>query len=316
MRRPKLSHGSHHPRYFASMSSIQLTDFTKRSAWLLPRLGALTLLALLAGCEGDITVDMTTELPADPAINQVVANVRGLEFTGGGGTETLEFTDEQRLDFMDYADDNNILRLFTSEELPEGSYTGVRLLLDTDQDDDEAFVALTDGSQSPMNVVTGDYASIDFEFEDNDSQSEAITLMLDLRQSLSFDDDNDEYTFTPVLRAVRSEEIGTIQGDLTVNCPAGDSISEGAVYLFQGENITPDDLDNAGIEPFATVPVFTGDNGTSFFYSLRVIPEGNYTMALTCIGNDDDPATDEDLEFRNIVNVELDQGEVLERDLP
>jgi hypothetical protein len=47
-----------------------------------------------------------------------------------------------------------------------------------------------------------------------------------------------------------------------------------------------------------------------------VLPEGRYTLAVTCIGNDDDPATDEDLEFRNIVNVELDRNEVLERDLP
>ena len=87
------------------------------------------------------------------------------------------------------------------------------------------------------------------------------------------------------------------------------------MYLFQGENITPDDLDNAGVEPFATSPVFTNDD-SSFSYSLRVLPEGNYTMAVTCIGNDDDPATDEDLEFRNIVNIEVDAGESLDRDLP
>jgi hypothetical protein len=61
--------------------------------------------------------------------------------------------------------------------------------------------------------------------------------------------------------------------------------------------------------------VFTTNN-TSFFYSLRVLPQGKYTMAVTCKGNDDDPATDEDLEFRNIVNVDLDENEVLNRDLP
>jgi hypothetical protein len=295
------------------MSSIQLDGLLQRSAWSLPRLGAVAVLALLAGCEGDVTVDMTTELPADPNITQVQARIRGLEFTGGGGTETLEFTDPQPLDFMDYADDDNTFRLFTSEELPEGSYTGVRLLFEDDQDEDEAFVVVsgTDGGTFPMNLVAGESASISFEFEDNDSQSEAFTLMLDLRQSLSFNDDTNEYTFTPALRAVRTEDIGSIQGTLAVTCPAGDSLVTGAVYLFQGENITPDDLDGVGVEPFATSPVFTNN-----FYSLRVLPEGNYTMAVTCIGNDDDPATDEDLEFRNVVNVELDAGEVLERNLP
>jgi uncharacterized protein YfaP (DUF2135 family) len=317
---PSFGAATTRPRFtvFGFMSSIQLVGFRQRSARSLQQLGMVLLLALLAGCEGDVTIDMSTEQPADPNITQVVANVRGLEFTGGSGTETLEFRDAQQFDFMDYADDDNTLRLFTSEELPEGRYTGVRLLLDTDQDDDEAFVTVvgTNGGSFPMNVVAGDYASIDFEFEDNDNQSEAITLMLDLRQSLSFDDDNDEYTFTPVLRAVRTEDISSIEGNLTVTCPAGDSLIEGAVYLFQGENITPDDLDGAGVEPFATAPVLTGNNNSSFFYSLRVLPQGNYTMAVTCNGNDDDPASDEDLRFRNIVNVELDEGEVLNRNLP
>jgi hypothetical protein len=295
------------------MSSSQLVRFMQRSAWSLPRLGAVAVLALLAGCEGNVTMDMTTELPADPDITQVVANVRGLEFTGSSGTETLEFTQAQQLDFMDYADDESTFRLFTSENLPEGSYTGVRLLFDENQDDDEAFVAVagTSGGTFAMNVVQGDYASINFEFEDNDSTSESLTLMLDLRQSLSFNDDTDEYTFTPVLRAMPTGDISSIQGTLSVTCPAGDSLVEGAVYLFEGENITPDDLDGAGVEPFATSPVFTNN-----FYSLRVLPEGTYTMAVTCIGNDDDAATDQDLEFRNIVNVELDANEVLERDLP
>ena len=141
-------------------------------------------------------------------------------------------------------------------------------------------------------------------------------MMLDLRQSLSFNDNDDEYTFTPVLRAVRTDEISRIEGDLTVTCPSGSSLSEGAVYLFQGEDITPDDLDNSGVEPYATAPVFTSNNNTTFFYSLRVLPQGKYTMALTCKGNDDDPATDEDLAFRNVVNVDLNDSEVLERDLP
>lgn len=298
------------------MSSIQLVGFMQRSAWSVHRLGAVALLGLLlAGCEGDITVDMTTEESADPNINQVVVNVRGLEFTGSSGTKTLEFTDPQQLDLMDYRTDDNALRMFTSEELPEGSYTGVRLLLDEDQDD--SFVSVSGSTeQFPLNVADGESAPVDFEFEDNDRQNESFTLMLDLRQSLSFDNDNDEYTLTPVLRAVRTDEIGRIEGDLTVTCPSGDSLIEGAVYLFQGQDITPDDLDNSGVEPFATSPVFTSNNNTTFFYSLRVLPEGSYTMAVTCKGNDDDPATDEDLEFRNIVNVELDQNEVLTRDLP
>ena len=294
------------------MSSIQ------RSAWSLPRLGAVALLALLAGCEGDVTVDLATEYPADPNITQVQARIRGLEFTGSSGTRTLEFTDPQPVDFMDFVDDDNLFRLFTSEQLPEGTYSGVRLLFEEDQDENEAFVVVTgnDGGTFPINLVVGEYASVDFEFEDNQRQRETFTLMLDQRQSLSFNEDTNEFTLTPVLRAVKSEDIASIRGNLTVTCPAGDSLIEGAVYLFQGQNVTPDDLDNTGVEPFATSPVFTSNNNTTLSYSLRVLPEGNYTMAVTCIGNEEDPATDQDLEFRNVVNVELDAREALNRDLP
>ncbi|MET0535405.1 MAG: DUF4382 domain-containing protein [Steroidobacter sp.] len=299
------------------MFSIQLVDSVQRSARLVTHLGAIALLALLAGCEGDVTLDMTTELPADPNITQVLANVRGLEFrTSGGGTETLEFTDSQQLDLMSYARDSDALRMFTSEELPEGSYTGVRLLFDEDQDDAVVSVAGTGGGDFPLTVAEGDYASLNLEFEDNESESESFTLMLDLRQSLSFDDDDDEYTFTPVLRAVRTEDISRIDGDVSVTCPAGDSLNAGAVYLFQGNDVTPDDIDGTGVEPFATAPVFASNNDSSFFYSLRILPEGDYTVAVTCIGNDEDAGTNEDLEFRNVVNVELDSNEVQTLDLP
>lgn len=261
-------------------------------------------------------MDLATELPADPDINQVVASVRGLEFTtSGGGTETLEFTDSQELDFMDYSDDSNVLRLFTSEELSEGNYTGVRLLFDENASD-TAFVTITDGTEFPMTLVAGDYAPLSFSVEDRESSSESFTLMFDLRQSLSFDDGDNEYTLTPALRAVITSEASRIEGNVSVTCPAGDSLIEGAVYLFQGSNVTPDDQDGSGVEPFATAPVFGNQAGTSFFYELRLLPAGDYTLALTCIGNDEDPATDQDLEFRNILGVSLDESESLTRDLP
>jgi hypothetical protein len=295
--------------------------FMRRSAWSFSfgrgaRLSTLGLLALLAGCEGEVTMDLATELPADPNITQVVAGVRGLEFTkSNGGTETLEFSDAEQLDLIDYADDNGVLRLFTSETLSEGNYTGVRLLFDEDTIDD-AFVSTSAGTQFPLTVTQGDYASLSFNVEDNENNSDAFTLLLDLRQSLSFDDDSDEYTLTPVMRAVDTSEMSRIEGNVSVSCPAGDTLERGAVYLYQGQDVTPDDIDGAGVEPFATAPIFTSTTGGGFFYALRYLPADDYTLAVTCIGNDEEPSTDEDLEFRNVINVQLDDSETITEDLP
>jgi hypothetical protein len=282
----------------------------------LARLGALGLLALLAGCEGEVTTDLATELPADPNITQVVADLRGVEFsTGSGGTKTLEFRSSEQVDLIALADDNGVLRLFTDEQLSDGSYTGVRLLFDADRADD-AFVSISDGRQFPLNLADGDYAPLSFSIEDNENSNEAFTLLLDLRKSLSFDDDSREYTLTPVLRTVQTSEMSRIDGNVSVTCAAGGSLERGAVYLFQGRDITPDDIDGAGVEPFATAPIFTSTTGSGFFYSLRYLPAGDYTLAVTCRGNDEEPTTDDDLLFRNVINVSLDDRETITRNLP
>lgn len=297
--------------------------FMQRSSWsrfsfgrgALARSTLLTLLALLAGCQGEVTMDLATELPADPNVTQVVANIRGLEFsTSSGGTETLEFRTSEPINFISLADDNGVFRLFTSEELSEGNYTGVRLLFDEDRLDD-AFVSLANGTQFPLNVADAEPAPLSFNVEDRESSNESFTLVMDLRQALSFNDSDREYTLTPVMRAVETADMSRINGNVNVTCPAGGSLGIGAVYLFQGRDVTPDDIDGTGVEPFATSPIFTPQINT-FVYSLRYLPAGDYTLAVTCSGNDEDPLEDQDLRFRNSVNVTLDDRETITRDLP
>ncbi|MFC4311201.1 DUF4382 domain-containing protein [Steroidobacter flavus] len=296
----------------------------QRSAWWrfslgrggLARLSALGVFALLAGCQGAVTTDLATELPSDPNITQVVAYIRGLEFsTSSGNTKILEFSTSEQLDLIDLADDNGLLRLFTSEDLPEGNYTGVRLLFDEDRADDN-FVTTNAGTQFPLNVTEGDYASLSFSIDNNRNSTDSFTLLLDLRKSLSFDEDNREYNLTAMMRAVETSEMSRIEGNVSVTCPTGTSLERGAVYLFQGRDVTPDDIDGSGVEPFATAPVFTATSGGGFFYALRYLPAGDYTLAVTCDGNDEDPTADDDLRFRNAINVSLDDHETIARDLP
>ncbi len=275
-------------------------------------LAAAALGLLLGGCEANFTADLATDPPADPAITAVQVNLRGLEFRrSDGSTPTLKFNSGELVDLMDLRD-GDPLRVFTDEQLPVGSYTGVRMLFDADEDDNAVAVG---EDAFPLLLADGNFAELDFRVEDEESSRESVTLVLDLRQSLALHEADDEYTLTPRLRPTGTGDAARIEGNVTVTCPAGTSLATGgAVYLFEGRDVDPDDIDGAGVEPFATTAV-VDDGFGAFRYALRFLPRGNYTIALTCRGEEDVVGESESLDFRNVGNLELDDGEVLLRDL-
>lgn len=254
----------------------------------------------LGGCSGSVSLDLSADAPADPQIAGINVDVLGVEFErSDGGTEKLEFTAGEPADLITLLEGGSFA-LFTNEELPDGTYTGVRLLLD----DDDATVVLSNGRELPAQLAAGTFAPVDFTIEEDETSSHELLLTLDLRRSLSFDDANDEYTLTPILRAVATGDAGQISGTVSTGCPAGTSLQTGgAVYLFAGEDIEPDDIDAADPEPYATTAVVSGF-GTS--YALRALPPGDYTMALTCNGNDDAPSGSDDIRFQRTVNISVD----------
>lgn len=273
---------------------------------------AIALGLFLAGCEARFTADLGTSAPADPDISSVEANVLGLDLRRDDGTTaTLEFRSGELVDLMDL-EDGDPLRLFTDEQLPAARYTGVRLLFDEDEDRN----TVTAGNDEfPLLLAAGEYAAVDFLVEDEESSQERLTLMLDLRQSLSFDEASDRYTLAPRLRATRTDDAARIEGTVAAVCPVGTSLTTGgAVYLYSGANVTPDDLDGAAAEPFATARVVVQDF-TAPRYALRFLPAGAYTLALTCRGNEDLLDTSDNLAFRNVVNVEVEADDMLQRNL-
>jgi hypothetical protein len=268
--------------------------------------------ALLAGCEGSVTVDMSTEPAARRDIQQVVVNIIGVEFRkSSGDTARLEFRDSTPFDLLNSVSASP-LRLFTDEQLPDGTYTGLRLLLDAE---DVGRVVVSAGGQFQLLYAAGNFANVNFTVDKDKSTKESLVVTMDLRQSLSFNDNTNDYTLTPVLRAVRSEDGGQISGTVTVSCPANTSLANGgAVYLFQGEDVTADDIDGAAAEPFATT-VVTSVIGAAASYTLRFLPQGNYTVAATCRGNEEDPKKNDDLGFRGTDSVALDEAESLQLNL-
>ncbi|MEQ1580737.1 MAG: DUF4382 domain-containing protein [Steroidobacteraceae bacterium] len=279
---------------------------------------SLTCLALiafgLAGCQGQVSVDLTTEKPADPAVRQVVAGLAGLQFAkSDGSTEDLEFTASESVNFNGFQN-GSLLTLFTDEALPPATYTGVRLLFDTTASG--RFV--TDGlaRRYQLLLAAGDYADFDFVVEKDKSSRREITLTLDLRQSLSLDSTTGVFTLTPVLRSVVTADAGIVAGTVAVTCDAGTSLAQGgAVYLFRGLNVVPDDRGGAGDPPYATGALTFSSVTGQYSYRLLDLPAGDYTLAATCDGTLENPATNDALVFRGAVNVKVVGNAVVTADL-
>jgi len=277
------------------------------------RSAAALIAVLLAGCEGRFSADLATDPPADPQINQLQVSLLGLELRrSDGATATLKFSAGEPVDLLDLTQ-GDPMRLFTGEELPAGQYTGVRLLFDEGMD---ATVVSTNGDVFPVLLSDGAFAQVDFTVEDDESSSELLTIMLDLRQSLRFDDVDDEYALTPLLRTVRTGDAALVQGAVSTTCPAGTTlILGGAVYAFAGADVTADDLDGATPEPYATTGVVLNSDSGQFSYALRFLRAGDYTLALTCRGNEDELGADDQLEFGDGVNLTIQADDVLQRNL-
>jgi hypothetical protein len=278
-------------------------------------LAATTLaVLLLAGCEGTFTGDLTADGPADPDIAEVNVSLLGLKFEkSGGNTRTLEFTAGEPVDLLALSE-GEPTRLFSDEPLADGTYSGVRLLFDPDAD---ATVVDAEGGEFPLKFEDAEYADVDIEVANQKNSSHSLTLTLDLRAALEFDRSNDRYVLTPTVRAVKSDKAARISGAIRFDCPSGRTLArDGAVYLYTGKDVTPDDLDGTEAEPYATTRVTTDDATGDHAYTLRNLASGEYTLALTCEGSDDEPGVDDAIAFHEARNVKVDAGESLKLDLP
>jgi hypothetical protein len=275
-------------------------EMKRAATWI----GTLCMAVLLTGCQGQVSIDLTTEKPADPTIRQVVAGLAGLQFEkSDGSTEALEFTASESVNLNGFQN-GSLLTLFTNEPLPSGTYTGVRLLFDTNANG--RYVTDSLARRYLLQLAAGDYADFDFLVEKDNSSSRAVTLTLDLRQSLSLNPTTGVFTLTPVLRSVVVEDASIIEGTVAVTCATGTSLAQGgAVYLFRGLDVLPDDRDGQGVEPYATGALTFSSLTGLYSYRLLDLPAGDYTLAATCNGTLEDRATDDALVFAGTVNVTL-----------
>jgi hypothetical protein len=118
-----------------------------------------------------------------------------------------------------------------------------------------------------------------------------------------------DYKLKPVLRLVDNAQVGTIAGVFNTT-PSNCGNNAPVVYVYQGANVTPDDIylppdgtsdvDAAGTAEPLTTATAALNPSSLYAYSVAFLPVGTYTVAYTC--DPDDPTVDEDTLTPNPIN--------------
>jgi len=233
-----------------------------------------------------------TDAPVDNAA-RVVVQFSSVEVFGSmNGSQTFTFDTPRQIDLLALQGSASAT-LLDNVSLPAGSYQWVRLGVDTDGAMD-TYLELNDGTIEELTIPSGAETGLKLVqgFDVSASGSSDFTIDFDLRKSVH--QANNSYRLRPALRMMDNSAIGHISGNvdgtlLTNNCGADTAY---AVYAFEGADISPDDT---GSTTEAVTTSLLDEFGN---YELGYLNAGDYTLALTCQADQDDPAID-DVAFGN-----------------
>ena len=141
-----------------------------------------------------------------------------------------------------------------------------------------------------------------------------FTIDFDLRKSVhTAAGGNNDYLLRPTLRLIDNSETGAIKGNLD-SLLIDDPNDPGChIYIFEGEDVVPDDLDENEAEPITITQVRRNIEG-EFCYHAAFIKAGNYTIALTYQAQYDDPILDDLILFEQTAQVTVSAGSVAQYD--
>lgn len=282
-----------------------------RIVWKL--ISAVVLMLGLVACagetgEGSGTLALSiTDAPVDGA-ERVVVEFTGVEIQTSAGRHTIDYADPKTINLLAL---QNGMREYLLEGyvLPVGNVSWIRLRVNAVADGVmDSYIDIVNSDTMPdgryeLNVPSGSQSGLRLNNSFNvvDGEYLDFTIDFDLRKSVhqpmgqTGPSGDPVYFLRPTLRLVDADVSGEISGVVDPlifvineqNCSAQESGY--AVYLYEGD-VTPDDMDGADPDPVSTAMVTAG-NG--YGYTLAFIEPGEYTIALTCNGDLDEPDTDD-----------------------
>ena len=173
----------------------------------------------------------------------------------------------------------------------------------------------TKGGVYDLDIPTGANPGLmvkqDFTISEN--RGTDMVIDVDLRRSLEETGSATKpYRMSPRLRAAFRTNYGHIRGQVDGSLLVAGSCSDmqadtfNAVYVFEGHDVTPDDISSRpkDPDPITTAKIAWDNDAMSYIYEAGFLPAGKYTIALTCNADAEDlKKHNDDLKFFGIKNV-------------
>ncbi|MHB8744467.1 MAG: DUF4382 domain-containing protein [Sulfuricaulis sp.] len=190
--------------------------------------------------------------------------------------------------------------LLDNYTLPAGHYDWIRLMVDTGGSLN-SYVVDASGDHE-LKIPSSDETGLKLNrgFDVAQGGDADFTLDFDLRKSIHVAG-SDDYMLRPTLRMVDSLDVGRITG--TVSPSLIISACTPAVYVYQGSNVTPQDINGSPSDPVTTAAVKLDNTSGQYQYTAAFLEPGNYTVAFTCQAAQDDPTTIDSITFSGATNV-------------
>lgn len=267
------------------------------------------ILPTLFACEGQVSIELSGTPPEQ--VDAAILKIDSLTLLSDSETDTTLDVDSD-VSFLSLGRGRSI-SLVSSDDVPSGSYNGIRLNLSAEDAQFDSYLT-RDGEDISLSIG-GNSSSVSGSFELDEDESLNLSLHFDLRSSLALEQDADSnLELRPRLRLSESGNTGSIAGDVGSSllsdegCDDDDGPEQGeVVYAFSGSNQDALELGGDGSEPVASALI--SRDAVSSDYVIGPLAAGDYTLAITCEANLDDPDLDDGIRFIQTLSSSITAGQ-------
>lgn len=234
-----------------------------------------------------------TDAPID-GVRAVYVAFDAVKIKGSDGWTTIDIDGVKQLDLLSLSGPISE-PLLEDQMLPVGTYTELRLVLlqdGTTNTPTSTYLETKNGQYFPLRVPSGSSSGLKIKTDVDVVVNGHIgfTIDFDLAKSLKQNGMGD-YRLEPVLRIVNNLEYGHIEGSFMpaelnhANCDREESVAK--VYLYP-QGTTPVEMSTESAV-ITTATLELNETSGDYDYEFGYVAVGDYTLALTCDGDRDDP---------------------------